>query len=194
MSKRPLTAGEIALARAVFGDSVDYAAVRLHNRRILPPLMQHKHQAVANGNNISFPRSSYSEDFATEHDALKQSVFIHEMTHVWQHQNKVVSTPKEALKETLRHKFNYSKAYPYQLGGGRDLIDYGFEQQAALVQDYFLLTRHNTAASFKHRRQDTRTPQDLTALKRDYETVLARFLKNPAYARGGRKCFKPPQP
>ncbi len=189
MSKRLLTAGEIALARTVFGDAIDYAAVRLHDRRILPPLIQHRHQAVAHADNISFPRSAYSDDFSLEADSKKQSVFIHELTHVWQHQNGVVSTTKEAIRETLRHKFNYAKCYFYDLKPGKDLTHYNFEQQAAMVQDYFLLTRHKTTESFKNRRL---TQGDAASLKAAYEGVLGNFIKNPGYVQ--KTCRKPPQP
>lgn len=180
MAKRRLTPGETALAKTVFGDSVDYAAVWLHDKRILPPGFQRREQAVANANHISFPRGAYSPDFSAETDAKKQSVFIHEMTHVWQHQNKVVRTPVAAIKETLKHKFNYQKCYLHRLDPAKDLTQYGFEQQAAIVQDYFLLTRHAIPESFKARR--TETPADL--LQR-YEAVLKNFLKDPNYARRG---------
>jgi hypothetical protein len=191
MSKRPLTEGEIALAKTVFGDSIDYAAVRLHDKRILPPLIQKKHQAVAKGNDISFPRDAYAPDFSKETDALKQSVFIHELTHVWQHQNKVVSTPREAVKETLKHKFNYSKCYLYKLDAHADLISYGFEQQAAIVQDYFLLSKHGVALSYKGRR---RASENDATLRAQYEKVLAHFLKDPSYARKRSARIKPPKP
>ncbi|MBI1216105.1 MAG: hypothetical protein GC185_09845 [Alphaproteobacteria bacterium] len=181
MSHRPLTAGEIALAKTVFGDSVDYTAVRLHNKRIMPRGLQGSAQPVAVGNNISFPRTAYSEDFSREPVATKQADFIHELTHVWQHQNKVLSTPREAIKETLRHRFNYQAAYPYKLEDGKDLTEYGFEQQAAMVEDYFLLTRHDTTASYKNRRI---TQGDAETLRKKHEAVLKNFLENPAYARG----------
>ena len=182
MAKRPLTAGEIALAKTVFGGSIDYAAVRLHDRRVLPPGIQHKHQAVAKGNDISFPRTAYSDDFSTETNASKQSVFIHELVHVWQHQNNVVSTFREAVKETLKHKFNYGKCYLYKLDAHLDLVQYGFEQQAAMIQDYFLLSRHNETKSFKNRRIDAAQP----GLQQKYEAVLKKFLRDPLYAKGAR--------
>lgn len=184
MSKRALTAGEIALAKTVFGDSIDYAAVRLHDKRILPPLIQEREQAVAKGNDISFPRGAYSEDFSVEPDAKKQSVFIHEMTHVWQHQNHVVSTVKEAVKETLQHAFRYDRAYFHTLDEKKDLTDYGFEQQAAIMQDYFLLTRHGMTDSYKNRRKDK---DDAIVLKKKYEAVLKNFHQNPAYAQAFKK-------
>lgn len=179
MAKRPLTQGEIALAKTVFGDSIDYAAVRLHDRRILPPGLQDKHQAVAKGNDISFPRNAYNEDFANEKDAFKQSVFIHELVHVWQHQNRVLNTLREAVRETLKSKFNYWKSYLYKLDAHPDLVQYGFEQQAAMIQDYFLLSRHNESRSFKGRRIDAAEPE----LKQKYEAVLKNFLSDPHYAK-----------
>ncbi|MEZ0224896.1 MAG: DUF4157 domain-containing protein [Alphaproteobacteria bacterium] len=181
MSKRHLTPGEIALAKTVFGDSLDYARVRLHNKRILPPGIQHRHQAVAKGSDISFPRDAYAPDFSAETNPQKQSVFIHELVHVWQHQNRILSTPREALKETLKHKFNYSKSYLHKLSPDKELTQYGFEQQAAIIQDYFLLSRHGIAKSYKGRRV---TGENDTDLKPRYEKVLARFLKDPSYARG----------
>lgn len=193
MAKRRLTAGEIALAQSVFGDSIDYDAVRLHSRRLLPFGIQKQHQAMAYRSHTSYPRSAYSEDFSMETDAQKQSVFIHEMVHVWQHQNRVLSTPKEAARETLKHKFNYQKSYHYTLMPKRDLTSYGFEQQAAIVQDYFLLTRHGVTQSFKNRR---RPGHNLQTLQQNYESVLKNFLQNPGYARrvpkqGHRKNRKP---
>ncbi|MDP2204875.1 MAG: DUF4157 domain-containing protein [Alphaproteobacteria bacterium] len=179
MRHRQLTDGEIALAKTVFGEAVDYSRVRLYAQRILPPGLQKKHQAVAVGNRISFPRSAYSADFSQESDAQKQSVFIHELVHVWQHQNRVLSTPREAARETLKHKFNYAQSYPYRLDPARDLTSYGFEQQAAMIQDYFLLTQHKTATSFKGRRIDTAAGAELLAR---YKAVLKNFLHDPRYA------------
>lgn len=181
MSKRPLTQGEIVLAKTVFGDSIDYARVRLHDKRILPPGIQKRHQAVAKGSDISFPRDAYAADFSAETNPQKQSVFIHELVHVWQHQNRVLSTPREALKETLKHKFNYSKSYLHKLSPEKDLTRYGFEQQAAIIQDYFLLSRNGVAKSYKGRRLAGENDPDL---KQQYEKVLGRFLKDPSYAHG----------
>lgn len=177
--QRRLTPGEVDLAKTVFGDSIDYSAVRVHDHRLMPPGLQEKTCAMALGNELSFPGDTHNADFSQESDIRKQSVFIHEMTHVWQHQNKVVSLPVAWAKEMLRHKFDYAKSYPYALDAAKDLTDYRFEQQAAIVQDYFLLKRYGLILSYKERRQ-TRADKNL------YESVLARFLKNPAYARRGK--------
>jgi hypothetical protein len=195
MRHRQLTCGEIALARSVFGDAIDYARIRLYPHRILPPGVQKKHQAVAVGNRISFPRNAYSPDFSQEKEPQKQSVFIHELVHVWQQQNRVLSTPREAARETLRHKFNYARSYPYRLDPARDLISYGFEQQAAMIQDYFLLTRHRVTESFKNRRIGGGTAKEMLP---QYESMLRNFLRDPHYAARPRSAVpkkpRPPEP
>lgn len=188
MASRSLTKGEIDLARKIFGDSIDYAAIKLYDRRIFPPPIQQKDRAMAGRNALSFPGVDYSPDFSLEPNLQKKSVFIHELVHVWQHQNKVLNTYKEFAREMLRHKFQYSKAYFYQLEPGKDLTDYNLEQQAGIVQDYFRLKEQKVSASYKGRRLNTGDDATLKAL---YESVLENFLKNPSYVR---KDPKPPSP
>ena len=78
---RPLTKGETALAASVFGNSVDYAPVRIVRRCWWP--FQPRNVAMAPCGNIHFhPQSGlWSDDFAAEPPS-RQSLFIHEMTHV----------------------------------------------------------------------------------------------------------------
>ena len=63
---RPLTAGEIELARSVFGDAIDYARVKLVRRKWWP--FQPRDIVMAPTGNIHFhPRSPlWSEDFSSE--------------------------------------------------------------------------------------------------------------------------------
>ena len=171
---RQLTSGEIELAKSIFQDNIDYERVKLYRRRIWPNFAQDADRAVAYNNKTSFPGKAYSDDFSKEDNAVKKSVFIHELHHVWQHQNHALSIAKSYFKEMLTHQFNYQKAYLYFLDPNKDLLDYGFEQQAAMVQDYYLLKFHGMTSSYKHRRMnDERDPQKLEAL---YESVLKTFL------------------
>lgn len=188
MPYRSLTKGETDLARKIFGNSIDYGAVRLYDRRIFPPPIQAKGRAMAGKNAVSFPGEAYSPDFSAESDPVRKSVFIHELVHVWQHQNKVLNTYKEFGREMLRHKFRYGKAYFYQLEAGKDLTAYNLEQQAGIIQDYFLLTEEGTSDSYKNRRLNSEKDAALAAL---YENVLKDFLINPGYAG---KNSKPPSP
>ncbi|MBX3595642.1 vgr related protein [Sphingomonas sp.] len=127
---RPLTPGEIALARSVFGDAIDYAAARIAHRKWA--FFQPRRVTMAPMGCIHFhPRGdAYRDDFATAPVAL-QAHLIHELTHVWQHQQGV-------FLPLRRHPFS---RYGYALKPGWTLTRYGIEQQAEIVRHVFLLTR-----------------------------------------------------
>jgi hypothetical protein len=129
---RPLTDGEVELARTMFGDSIDYGPVRLVRRRWWP--FQPKGIVMAPTGNIHFHPDSphWSDDFSRERMAL-QGLFIHEMTHVWQAQSK-----GRFYLPLMRHPFC---RYSYALQDGRPFDGYGLEQQAEIVRHRFLANR-----------------------------------------------------
>ena len=129
---RPLTPGEIALARSIFADSIDYSDVRLIRRKWWP--LQPRNVTMAPCGNIHFhPRDdSWSEDFSKE-PLHRQGLFIHEMTHVWQTQ-----TRGRYYLPLMRHPFC---RYRYKLVPGRPFGRYGLEQQAEIVRHIFLSSR-----------------------------------------------------
>jgi hypothetical protein len=135
---RPLTPGEIELARSVFGDAIDYDRVRLVRRKWWP--FQPKGIVMAPSGNIHFhPESPFwSEDFSHEGLPL-QGLFIHEMTHVWQAQ-----TRGRWYLPLMRHPFC---RYGYRLIEGRTFGRYGLEQQAEMVRHRFLADRGQTTAT-----------------------------------------------
>lgn len=175
MVSRPLTKGEIALAKTVFGDSVDYAAVYISDQKFVG--FHPAGTAMAPNGNL-FMYGCYQDDYS-QHSVMTQSLFIHEMTHVWQYQNKVLAPIAEAVKLNLEHKFNYLAAYPYTLDSKKDLLDYNMEQQASIVQDYFAITREPRSAIWGNC-ENTGKTDDKIAL---YENVLAKFHADPAYAK-----------
>ena len=126
---RPLTAGEIELARSVFGDAIDYPAVNMVRRKWWP--FQPRGVVMAPTGNIHFhPRSDlWSDDFASE-PLHRQGLFIHELTHVWQSQ-----TRGRYYLPLMRHPFC---RYRYQLIPGWPFERYGLEQQAEIVRHSFL--------------------------------------------------------
>lgn len=132
MSSRSLTAGEIDLARSVFGDAVDYARVRLVKGKWWP--LQPQDAAMAPMGHIYFhPRNGgWSDDFSKEPPS-RQGFFIHEMTHVWQAQSK-----GRFYLILMRHPFC---RYSYALKPGKKFTDYGLEQQAEIVRHRFLADR-----------------------------------------------------
>lgn len=131
-SARPLTAGEIALARSVFGDAIDYARVRVVRGKWWP--FQPRGIVMAPHGNIYFHPDGrfWSPDFATA-PLDRQGLFIHEMTHVWQAQK-----GGRWYLPLMRHPFC---RYRYTLVPGRPFRRYGIEQQAEIVHHVFLQRR-----------------------------------------------------
>jgi hypothetical protein len=133
-SGRPLTSGEIALLRSVFGNSIDYTQVRIRNEAYFPLLSDTLMTAV--DGHIYFPGSTYSDDFSTLPPG-EVGDFFHEMTHIWQEQHGV-NVGFEALIGLFAGGGDYNKLYPYLLEPGRNFQDYNIEQQGEIVEDYFV--------------------------------------------------------
>jgi hypothetical protein len=128
MKGRAMTPAEIAMARSVFGDAIDYARVGIANRKwafFQPPRI-----TMAPTGSIHFhPRGGlYCEDFGCT-GLGEQGLLIHELVHVWQHQQGV-------FLPLRRHPFC---RYDYSLRPGWPLARYGIEQQAEIVRHVFLL-------------------------------------------------------
>ncbi|MBK6412766.1 vgr related protein [Sphingopyxis sp.] len=129
---RPLTSGEVALSRTVFGDAIRYADVRIcHHKWIF---FQPRGVVMAPMGSLHFnPHGElYCDDFSAASQRL-QGLFIHEMTHVWQAQ-----TRGRWYLVLMRHPF---APYSYSLKPGWLLERYGLEQQAEIVRHYWLLTQ-----------------------------------------------------
>ena len=128
--ERRLSEGEIALARGVFGDAIAYERVTIRRRKFFP--FQPRHVTMAPRGHLYFHPlgEAYSDDFSAL-TPLRQGLFIHEMTHVWQTQ-----TLGEWYLILHRHPLC---RYDYSLRPGRRLERYGIEQQAEIVRHAFLL-------------------------------------------------------
>ena len=127
---RALTPGEIALARSMFGDAIDYAPVRLVKGKWWPFQPQQRRRWRRPATSISIPTAAlWSEDFAKE-PLGRQGLFIHEMTHVWQAQTTRPLLPAADAPPFCR--------YAYELEPGKPFDRYGLEQQAEIVRHRFL--------------------------------------------------------
>jgi RHS repeat-associated protein len=122
---RPMTEGEIALAKEVFGDDIDYSRVRVYNKKFA--FFQPRGVAMAPDGNIYFHPSDYMDDFSTG-DVYTRGWFEHELTHVWQHQRGINV-----------YKAAFDRNYDYQLTPGKSFQSYGLEQQGEIVRDYYLI-------------------------------------------------------
>jgi len=129
-ASRPLTPGEAELARSVFGDALDVARARVANRKWA--FFQPRNTTMAPLGTVHFNPASglYREDFASASLAL-QGLLIHELVHVWQHQQGL-------FLPVRRHLFC---RYGYRLQPGKPFRRYGIEQQAEIVRHAFLLAR-----------------------------------------------------
>ena len=128
MTARALTQSEVSLCLSVFGQAIDYDQVSVFNRKWW--LFQNRRVTMAPDGNLWFhPKSDlFCDDFCGSSRNV-QALFIHEMVHVWQHQQGV-SLP------LARHPFS---RYDYALLPGKGFADYGIEQQAEIVSHVFLL-------------------------------------------------------
>lgn len=127
---RALTAGEQALARSLFGDALDAARVRVHRARWWP--FQPRATAMAPDGHIWLHPDGplWLDDYADAPLSL-QALFVHELTHCWQHQ-------RGLFLPLRRHPFC---RYAYRLAPGRPLARYGIEQQAMIVEHAFRARR-----------------------------------------------------
>jgi hypothetical protein len=129
-SGRPMTVREIALAQTVFRDAIDYDEVRIHARKYW--WFQPRRITMAPDGHLWFhPKSQLFCDDFCDRDMSLQGLFIHELTHVWQHQTGI-------FLPLRRHPFC---RYDYSLKPGWRLKQYGLEQQAEIVKHIFLLQK-----------------------------------------------------
>jgi hypothetical protein len=146
--QRALTAGEIALARAAFGDGIDYGRVRLSDGPGNQPLA---HLAFAKGNpaitvgSTVYFKADYSADFSAA--GQNRRSFIHEMTHVWQYGEMGLAVFFLRYgADLLNVGGNPDDMYPYAHGETR-FPDAMIEQQAEMVGDYSMAVWGKNAPS-----------------------------------------------
>ena len=127
---RPLTSGERKLAASIFGDAIAYDRVRLHRRKWFP--FQPKRTVMAPDGHIwVHPESDlWRDDYAAAGLGL-QGLLLHEMTHVWQAQQR-----GRWYLPLMRHPFC---RYRYEVEPGWTLEQYGLEQQGEIVRHVHLL-------------------------------------------------------
>lgn len=136
-TRRPLTAGERALAAAVFGTALDPGPVRLLaagwplTRAFVPGRWLGRDWIV-------WPAAGLPPDIAAA--SLKpQATLVHELVHVWQAQQGVL-LPWAKLRAG-----DGSKAYRYPTDGGCAWGGLNIEQQAMVVEHAFRLSRGGRA-------------------------------------------------
>jgi hypothetical protein len=160
---RSLTAGERDMAACLFGAAVDYARVRIYNRRYLPFGLQPVNCAMTPNGHIYFHKSRCLLDFSCG-SAQARHWFMHEMVHVWQHQL--------GFPVRLRGAVRIGLSYHYVLALDKTLSDYNMEAQGDLLADYYVLRHLGAAAAMRQSAYANSLPL--------YEQVLASFLADPS--------------
>ena len=145
---RGLTSGEIELCRSVYADLIDYDRVKVMNHPFLP--WQPQHIFMAPQGYIHIRNAHFSVDFSQENLSY-QSIFIHEMAHVYQHQQGIPVLFKGAILQTAFYlsmgKYN---PYHYQLKAHKAFHEYNIEQQGDIAKDIFLGKIPNIILKSKH--------------------------------------------
>ncbi len=159
---RPLTEPETEFAHALHGSELDADRVRLvrgapvgavtfrHKprpriacrERILPPLpdaiVTSKPAAVTLFSRVYFVGDWYLDNYMPDYPArlhlLQSMLLAHELTHVWQWQNRK-KTGYSPIRAAAEHG-NVDDPYLFDLNGAPDFLSYGFEQQGAIVEEY----------------------------------------------------------
>ncbi|MES1945962.1 Rhs element Vgr protein [Salinisphaera sp. C84B14] len=142
---RPLANGEIALARKIFGDSIDYSKIRVHNDEYLWLGLQSDDTAMTPNRELYFNPKNFLEDYSTDTPGNKWW-FMHEMTHIWQYQLSYPVKWRGALRLGL--------SYEYSLSENKRLSNYNMEAQGNILADYFalkVLTRPDVVAQAQYR-------------------------------------------
>lgn len=160
---RPLTPSEAEYLAAIHGPDLDTSKIRLVDghfagamtyripvrprttcqERIWPPLSETTEVTVAPAATVLFNkvmirddiyRPDFLEGWPKEVDLLDAMLFAHEATHVWQWQNRKRTgyTPLKALNEHVASK----DPYLFDPDNTTRFLDYGYEQQGSIVEEY----------------------------------------------------------
>lgn len=159
---RPLSDTEMAFAETIHGTQLDLNRVRLVKgaplgsvtyrrkvrprvtcrERIVPPakaeVVTVTPAAMTLFNKVLFSKNWYIDNYLPAFPKrlyLTEAMLVaHELTHVWQWQNRK-RTGYHPLRAAAEHS-NSDDPYLFDLSDAPDFLDYAFEQQGAIVEEY----------------------------------------------------------
>lgn len=159
---RPLTENEIAFSQTIHGDALDLDRVRLVDgaptravtfrrkarprttcrERLLPPrteaIVTTKPAAVALYQKVYFDRDWFLDDYVPDYpgevNLVAAMLLAHELTHVWQWQNRDV-TGYSPFKAAREHQIS-DDPYLFDINAERQFSEFGFEQQGTIVEEF----------------------------------------------------------
>lgn len=158
---RNLTLAEIAMAQKIFADSIDYAQVKIYSGF---PFMPGLKAAVSPNGHIYFPKHNCPVDF-TLAGTPYMVWLIHELTHVWQHQNGY-RTWLGGIMLSLKGGYLKRRAYEYGMPAHISCFSQlNMEQQADFLAHYFAAHCLDSPRYVSH--------------IQDFQLALKRFQLNP---------------
>lgn len=123
---RPLHNWEKQLARQLFGDHLNYDRIRVDEFAFIGP----KQGAFCY---VSF-------NIINSWGPISNSIFLHELTHVWQYQKLgIVYIPRALFAQASMEGYDYGGLESLQEAKSRGdgLLSFNLEQQADIVADYY---------------------------------------------------------
>ena len=153
MTDRALTNAETSFAKQVLGSDFKTQDIRLHFcQNANPPSLAKTRNMLSAV--YFFEGKNHSKDFTHAPD-IEKSIFLHEMTHLWQTQN--YGFARDFLRMAEKRGYDYSVNY------GDTFDDFGTEQQAAMIEDYYMhFLAKDEMGSYRPYIQN---PKNLRALK-----------------------------
>jgi hypothetical protein len=140
MASRRLTPNEIAEARLVFGDGLDYHRTRVVENTNFPNMIARIGRspvpnAVSLGNTCYFPETLRTTlETIANGDLRSMAWLIHELTHIWQYQHMGWVYLARSVWVQVREG---RQGYHYELVPARSLAEYNLEQQGDIARDYY---------------------------------------------------------
>ncbi|MEL7280450.1 MAG: hypothetical protein AAGK79_08840 [Pseudomonadota bacterium] len=159
---RPLTQEEKSFAKQIHGSTIDVTRIRVRDgalvgkttikrqkrprltcrERILPEptaeIVTVSPAALVLYNDVFYAKDWYEPNFLPDYPSKMSlfhvMLFAHEITHVWQWQNREATnyTPLKSASEHTRS----DDPYLFDINTSTRFLDYGFEQQASIVEEY----------------------------------------------------------
>lgn len=139
------TEAELKILDEVFGNSIDLNKVKLRLGGILS-----WGSTKVIGNIIYI--NKFSSFIKLRGKAYSNSLLVHETVHVWQYHRIGIKYALKSIYDQFRGFLKTGSrgaAYKYSLEPNKKLVDYGIEQQAQIIQDYWFIKKFKSMQSAK---------------------------------------------
>lgn len=123
----PLNSGDLELAKSILGDKSYLRLIQLNDRSIYCK---------------TNPVIAFVSGFVINYDrVISDDVLAHELIHVWQYYRVgIVYVPRALYAQRTEENYDYGglKKLLNHIKEGKSILEYNYEQQAQIIQDFFL--------------------------------------------------------